>query len=93
MALVADALTHACSDALVISAASDLAPAVRAVRASAPGTFVAAAFPPGRYSAQLQQLMPSSCKISHSKISQSQLPDTVVDSETRITYSRPAKWT
>jgi uncharacterized LabA/DUF88 family protein len=93
VALVADTLTHACSDALIISADSDLVPAVRTVQAKSPGTFVVAAFPPKRYSAHLHTLMPRSFIIGASKINQSQLPEQVVDPETGIVYSRPAKWT
>lgn len=92
VALVADTLTHACSDALIVSADSDLAPAVRAVQARAPGAFVAVAFPPARYSAHLRALMPKSFRIGSSKINQAQLPDHVVDPATGIVFSRPDKW-
>jgi uncharacterized LabA/DUF88 family protein len=90
--LVADALSHACQDALIISADSDLAPAVTLVRAKSPGTFVAVAFPPKRYSAHLQKLMPHSMQIGLSKINQSQLPMAVVDPATRLVHSQPRKW-
>lgn len=92
VALVADTLSHRCTDAVIISADSDLAPAVRTVQANTPGAFVVAAFPPERYSAHLRDLMPSSFGIGASKINQAQLPEQVVDSETGIVYSRPAKW-
>lgn len=90
--LVSDAARHLSDSALVISADSDLTPAVKAANALHPGLFVAAAFPPKRYSAELKKLMPSSFHISHAKIRQSQLPQTVHDASGR-TYSRPAKWT
>jgi uncharacterized LabA/DUF88 family protein len=92
VALVADTLSHACTDALLISADSDLGPAVRTVQERTPGTFVVAAFPPARHSADLLKLMPRSLRIGVSKIRQAQLPEDVVDSETGIIYSRPAKW-
>ena len=92
VALVADILTHACSGALVISADSDLAPAVRTVQASTPGAVVVAAFPPARRSAHLRDLMPRSFSIGPSKINQAQLPDHVVDPGTGFVYSRPDKW-
>lgn len=90
--LVADALSHACQDALVISADSDLAPAVTMIRASAPGMFVAAAFPPGRGSRQLKRLMPASMSIGVSKINAAQLPDSVTDATTGLVFTRPEKW-
>ena len=90
--LVSDAARHQSDSALIISADSDLTPAVKAARALCPSLFVAAAFPPKRYSAELSKLMPGSFHISPAKIRQSQLPQTVADAEGR-SYSRPAKWT
>ena len=92
VALVADMLTHTCTDALIISADSDLAPAVRTVQMYAPGANLVAAFPPARFSAHLKQLMPGSFAIGRSKINQSQLPEGVLDAKAGILYSRPAKW-
>lgn len=90
--LVADALSHVCQDALLVSADSDLAPAVEMVRRTSPGTFVAAAFPPNRSSAHLRSLMPRSMKIGLSKINQAQLPVEVTDPVTGMAHRRPEKW-
>lgn len=92
VALVADTLTHACTDAVIISADSDLAPAIRTVQSKTPSAYVIAAFPPCRFSADLRKLMPQSLHIGASKINQAQLPDQVVDASTGIIYSRPKKW-
>lgn len=92
VALVADTLTHACTDALIVSADSDLTPAVRTVQERTPGAYVVAAFPPSRFSADLQKLMPQSLHIGESKIRQAQLPEHVVDQATGIVYTRPPKW-
>jgi len=92
VALVADTLSHACADAIVVSADSDLAPAIRAIRERTPGVYIAAAFPPKRFSADLKALMPSSFHLGASKISKAQLPEHVVDAETGIIYTRPPKW-
>ncbi len=89
--LVSDAAQRLSDAALVISADSDLTPAVKAARALHPGLFVAAAFPPRRSSAELKKLMPASFHISLAKIRQSQLPLTVREATGR-SYSRPSKW-
>lgn len=90
-ALVSDAARRLCDSALIVSADSNLTPAVRAARALHPNLFVTAAFPPKRFSAELNKLMPGSFHISPAKIRQSQLPQTVLDASSR-SYSRPAEW-
>jgi hypothetical protein len=90
-ALLVDSAGRRADSALIVSADSDLAPAVRAARASHPEQFIAAAFPPGRYSAELAKLMPASFHIGRSKLIAAQLPDTFVDIAGR-THTRPAKW-
>lgn len=90
VSLVTDAAREAMDAALLISADSDLAPAVKAARAIAPSLFVAAAFPPKRYSAELKSLMPASFHISPSKIRGALLPAQVPDGPR--THVRPAKW-
>lgn len=89
--LVADAATHRTQSALIISADSDLVPAVKAARQLNPKMFMAAAFPPNRYSAELAKLMPASFHINASKLRSSQLPETITDRDGR-TYKRPTKW-
>lgn len=91
-ALVADTATRATDSALILSADSDLAPAVRTARSLNATMFVAAAFPPTRYSAELSKLMPASFSIGMSKLTRAQLPRTVVDPASGRTYTRPAKW-
>ncbi|MGL5931202.1 MAG: NYN domain-containing protein [Dermatophilaceae bacterium] len=88
--LVTDAARGAMDSALLVSADSDLAPAVRAARAIRPDLFVAAAFPPKRFSAELKAAMPSSFHISPSKVRASFLPPTVTDGGRELT--RPARW-
>ena len=90
--LVADAARRQSDSALIISADSDLTPAVKAARGLNLNLFIAAAFPPKRFSAELKKLLPGSFHISPAKIRQSQLPQTVPGPAGR-TYSRPGKWT
>ncbi|MFV0633131.1 NYN domain-containing protein [Demequina sp.] len=89
--LVSDAAIGRMDSAIIISADSDLAPAIRTARQVNPRLFVAAAFPPKRYSAELHKLMPRSMHIGHEKIRQSQLPETVTD-RAGASWSRPTKW-
>ncbi|MEU4287562.1 NYN domain-containing protein [Kribbella sp. NPDC026596] len=91
-ALVADAASRGTDSALIISADSDLSPAVRTARTLNTAMFMAAAFPPMRYSAELSKLMPASFKIGMSKLTGAQLPRTVLDSASGRSYRRPAKW-
>lgn len=92
ISLVSDAATRKASSMLVVSADSDLAPAVKQARVLAPATHIAAAFPPRRSSGELRTLMPASFQIGRAKISASLLPDTIVDPETGHSISRPTKW-
>ena len=88
--LVTDTARGAMDAALLLSADSDLTPAVRAAKGINPSLFVAAAFPPKRYSAELKALMPASFQISPSKIRGSFLPENV--KAAGRTLSRPRKW-
>ena len=90
--IVADAASRVVDSALIISADSDLTPAVRTARTLNSTMFIAAAFPPLRYSAELKNLMPASFSIGLSKLTGAQLPRTVVDQTSGRSYSRPVKW-
>jgi uncharacterized LabA/DUF88 family protein len=89
-AIVADAARHAMTTALLISADSDLAPAIRTAQSVEPNLFAVAAFPPRRVSAHLRALMPASFTIGAGRIKAAQLPDVVT--VPGATYKRPAKW-
>lgn len=91
--LVADAASKTTDAALIVSADSDLAPAVRVARQMNPNLFIAAAFPPKRFSSELQALMPASFHIGMPRIKQSQLPGQVIDVSANKRWSRPSKWT
>lgn len=87
--IVVDAAQHAMDTALIISADSDLAPAVRAAQKIRHDLFALCFFPPKRYSAELSQLMPRSMHIGKDR-TKMQLPDSfTVGSDV---FKRPAKW-
>jgi uncharacterized LabA/DUF88 family protein len=90
VSLVSDAAARDMEAALLISADSDLAPAVRAAKRLHPGLFVAAAFPPKRFSVELKTLMSASFPIGMNKLRASMLPDEIVGAAR--TYRRPAEW-
>lgn len=90
--LVSDAALGTSDAAIIVSADSDLVPAVKAARTMNPTLFIAAAFPPERYSNELKSLMPSSFRIGAQRIKQSQLPPTVTDATSGSAWSRPSKW-
>lgn len=89
--LVADAARRFFDAALIISADSDLIPAIKAARSLHPQLFIVAAFPPKRNSDEVKRLLPSSFHIGRAKIRDAQLPDIVTAADGR-TYQRPAKW-
>ncbi|ORA79469.1 NYN domain-containing protein [Mycobacterium malmoense] len=90
--LVADAALKMSDAALIVSADSDLAPAVRVARTMNPNLFIAAVFPPRRFSSELQALMPASFHLGVQRIKRSQLPQMVFDATGRRTWTRPSKW-
>ena len=89
--LVADAAQRKMESALVLSADSDLAPAVRMAKNVNPSLFIAAVSPPKRFSSELMSLLPRSFHLGLSKLGANQLPDEVVSSSGAV-FSRPAKW-
>jgi uncharacterized LabA/DUF88 family protein len=89
-------LEHAVNDdydtALVLSADSDLCPAVRSLRRLRPNKRVIAAFPPRRSSGELRRTADAALTIGDAKIRQAQLPETITSSSGQV-FSRPKHWT
>lgn len=88
--ILMDASAGACDTILVITGDSDVAPAVRAAQLANKRLFIAAAFPPERYSRELQDLMPASFHIGHSKIRKAQFPDEF-EAGGKV-FRRPGHW-
>jgi hypothetical protein len=91
VALVEDAVLDRYDTALLVSADSDLCPAVRAVRRLAPAKRVLAAFPPHRVSENLRRAVHGSFTIPDAKIRKSLLPD-VVKTTSGVCLERPDRW-
>jgi uncharacterized LabA/DUF88 family protein len=91
VALVEDAALRRFDTALVVSADSDLCPAVRAVKRVAPAARVVAAFPPKRDSGDLRRVVHAYLTIGDGVLRRSLLPDLITTS-TGVTIKRPPSW-
>jgi len=92
VSLVADTAAAASDLALIISADSDLCPAIRTARSLARSRGMIAAFPPRRSSFEIRSLIPGAFTIAAADLRNSLLPDSVTDPATGREYKRPAKW-
>lgn len=91
-ALIEDAVQDRYDVALLVSADSDLCPAVAATKRLCPDKLVVAVFPPGRHSADLQRAVDGFVTIGASRIRQSQLPDAITTNG-GLVLRRPKDWT
>lgn len=90
--LVEDGVQSVFDTALLISADSDLCPAVRSLKRVCPAKRVIAVFPPRRHSEDLRKAVDSMFKINDVSLRNSQLPSIVVNAA-GITLNRPKYWT
>jgi uncharacterized LabA/DUF88 family protein len=91
VALVEDGVLDHFDTALVISADSDLCPAIRSLKRLRPTKKVIAAFPPNRRSDDLRRAADAAFTIGAAKIRQSQLPPSV-PSPAGIMLVTPSYW-
>lgn len=89
--LLQDAYEDRFDVAIVVSADSDLVPALEAVRKRFPLKRIVVAQPPNRHSNHLTSVASASFTIGKTKLRQNQLPDCVVGAEGR-TLRRPETW-
>lgn len=92
VSLVADAVQDRFDTALLLSADSDLCPAVRSTKQLCPDKRIIAAFPPRRQSQDLKRAVDGYIYIGDEKIRRSQLPSTVTTAN-GIILNRPKHWT
>ena len=90
VSLVADGVKGLFDAALIVSADSDMVPAIRELRTARREVRVVGALPPNRNSSDLRAHCDASFRIGAAKIRQAQLPETVMDGPHAIT--RPAYW-
>ena len=91
VALLADAVRDRFDTALLISADSDLCPAVRETKSLFPEKRIIAAFPPKRHSAELKRVVDGYLSIGDDKVRRAQLPAEVV-TEAGVVLRRPKHW-
>lgn len=89
--IITDALEGKYDTALIISGDSDLTPPVRAIRSFYPNKKVVVAFPPNRSSYELKNSAHGSFTIGRSKLSSSQLPDSIT-TDNGFVISKPDEW-
>lgn len=90
-ALIEDAVLDRYDTALLISADSDLCPAIITMKRLRPEKRIIAAFPPRRHSADLKYAVDGYLPIGDDKIRKAQLPPEVVNNA-GITLRRPKHW-
>lgn len=90
VSLVADGARDVYDTALIVSADSDMCPAVREVKSLRPAATVVAAFPPNRRSFDLKRACDAGFPIGLAKVRQSLLPE-IVQANGQI-YRRPSHW-
>jgi uncharacterized LabA/DUF88 family protein len=91
VSLVEDAATDLFDVALLVSADSDLCPAIRAVRRINPQKRVVAVFPPDRRSDELRHVANAAFTLGGANIRSSLLPDSVRGPTGRV-FTRPRSW-
>jgi uncharacterized LabA/DUF88 family protein len=91
VALMGDAVRNHFDTALLVSADSDLCPAVRETKSLFPDKRIIVAFPPSRHSAELKRVVDGFVFIGNDKIRRGQLPDPVV-TKAGIVLRRPKHW-
>ncbi len=92
VALVADAAASASDIALVVSADSDLCPAIRTARSLNPKRRMIAAFPPRRSSFEIRSLIRKPFTLAAVDLRNSLLPEVVTDPARGSVHKRPGKW-
>lgn len=88
--LLEDAVSDKFDVALLITADSDMTPAVKAVRRQCPDAKLVALFPPARYSDELKRAVHAHLRIGQTHIRQAQFPNSVQTHG--VTYTRPGRW-
>jgi uncharacterized LabA/DUF88 family protein len=89
--MMVDAFGDSFDSALLVTADSDLVPAVRSIRKLFPDKRIVVAFPPSRFSRELQREAHASFVIGRAKLASAQLPDCVVKPNGTV-LRRPESW-
>ncbi|WP_424528519.1 NYN domain-containing protein [Sphaerisporangium viridialbum] len=90
VSLLEDGVSGRYDTALIISADSDMCPAIRSVKRLLPSVRVIAVFPPNRRSHDLMRACDATLPLGLAKVRQSQLPESITVAGT--TLKRPDHW-
>ena len=91
VALLNDAQDNLFDVAIIISADSDLAGPITAIRRRYPGKPVIVAFPPRRASKELRSIATASLRIGRDRLRDSQFPPRIVNAD-GYTIAKPTQW-
>lgn len=91
VALLNDAQDDLFDVAIIISADSDLAGPITAIRRRYPGKPVIVAFPPKRASKELRSIATASLRIGRDRLRDSQFPPRIVNAD-GYTIAKPTQW-
>jgi len=89
--MLLDASNNRFDKALLVSADSDLVPPIKAIRNKYPEKGIIVAFPPSRYSTDLQKTANASLYINRANLAQSRLPNNIKKADGFI-LQRPLEW-
>jgi hypothetical protein len=89
--MLVDSFDDRCDTVLLISADSDLVPAIRGIKKLFPAKRIVIFFPPGRLSAQLKNIADEQFTIGRRTLAKSQFPGQIVKPDGHILV-RPEKW-
>lgn len=89
--IVADVAAGIAETYMIVTADSDVIPAVKMAKAQNSAATIIAQYPPRRQSSAITRLLPSSRQITISKLKQAQFPDRAVAPNGQI-FTRPPKW-
>lgn len=92
VSLVADSAAGASDIALIVSADSNLCPAIRTARAINRPRGMIAAFPPRRSSFEIRALIRGAFTLAAADLRNSLLPETVTDPGSGLVFKRPGYW-
>lgn len=89
--LVADVAAQRADTYMLITADTDVIPAIQTARRLDPRSTIIAQFPPRRESKALKRMLPSSRQITLARIRDAQMPD-LVEAPNGMSFARPEKW-
>jgi hypothetical protein len=89
--MLVDSFEDRYDTAMLISADSDLVPAIKGIKRLFPAKRIVVFFPPGRFSAQLKNVGDAQITIGRGTLAKSQFPNQIIKPDGHV-LMRPEKW-